>query len=368
MKTYPLKSIDLETAKKFQFRMVDAITKVFEGHESLTRGDLGVVPGLNKPLTTEKAERAIADFFDAEAAILVRGSGTGAIRYALFSALKPEDKLLVHKAPVYSTTDTSIRMLGLQTVEADFNDLEDIKKKLKDDPAIKGALVQYTRQVPEDRYEMGAVIKAIKEQADIPVITDDNYAVMKVEKIGSEHGADLSCFSTFKLQGPEGIGCIVGKRKYIDLLIKEHYSGGSQTQGWEAMEVLRGMVNAPVALAIQAQVTEELVQKIKDLKGVKDAFIANAQSKVIIVEFDKPLAHEVLRHAEIMGALPNPVGAESKYELAPMFYRVSGTFRKEDPARENTMIRINPNRSGAETILRILSESVQEAENRSVSD
>lgn len=361
MKTYPLESIDLETAREFQFRMTDAITRAFTGTESLTRGDLGVVPGLNKPRATWKAEQAIADFFGTEAAILVRGSGTGAIRYAFFSVLAPQGTLLVHKAPVYSTTDTSIRMLGLKTVEADFNDLEDIRRVMKENPDIGAALVQYTRQVPEDRYDMAEVVKTIKECADIPVVTDDNYAVMKVRSIGTQCGADLSCFSTFKLQGPEGIGCIVGKKAYIDLLIKEHYSGGSQTQGWEAMEVLRGLVNAPVALAVQAQVTEELVDRIRQLPGIRDAFVANAQSKVLIVELEEPIARQVLQEAEKLGALPNPVGAESKYELAPMFYRVSGTFRKEDPSREDRMIRINPNRSGPRTILRILEQAMKAA-------
>ncbi|WP_304409105.1 aminotransferase class V-fold PLP-dependent enzyme [Faecalibaculum rodentium] len=358
MKTYPLESIDLETAKNFQFRMTDAITKAFTGKESLTRGDLGVVPGLNKPVSTWKAEQAIAEFFDAEAAMLVRGSGTGAIRYALFSALKPGQTLLVHKAPVYSTTETSIRMLGLKTVEADFNEPDDIRRVMKAHPEIRTALVQYTRQVPEDRYDMAQVVKTIKECADIPVVTDDNYAVMKVRNIGTQCGADLSCFSTFKLQGPEGIGCIVGKKNFIDALVKEHYSGGSQTQGWEAMEVLRGLVNAPVALAVQAQVTDTLADRIRQLPGIRDAFVANAQSKVLIAEFEKPVARQVLQEAEKLGALPNPVGAESKYELAPMFYRVSGTFRKEDPGREERMIRINPNRSGPQTILRILEQAM----------
>ena len=204
MKTWPLESMTLAEAKEAQFGMTDAICRAFQGHESLTRGDLGVVPGLNKPVTTVKAEQAIADFFGTEAAILVRGSGTGAIRYALFSALKPGDTLLVHKAPVYSTTDTSIRMLGLKTVEADFNDLADIRRVMEAHPEIRGALVQYTRQVPADRYDMEEVIRTIKDCRDIPVITDDNYAVMKVRKNGTQCGADLACFSTFKLQGPEG--------------------------------------------------------------------------------------------------------------------------------------------------------------------
>lgn len=359
MKTYPLESITLDQARDFQFRMVDAITKTFTGTESLTRGDLGVVPGLNKPRTTLKAEQAIARFFDAEAAILVRGSGTGAIRYALFSTIKPGGKLLVHTAPIYSTTETSVRMLGLVPVAADFNDPKEIERVMQENPDIEAALVQYTRQVPEDRYDMKEVVDTIKSQKDIPIVTDDNYAVMKVERIGTQCGADLSCFSTFKLQGPEGIGCIVGKKKYIDALIREHYSGGSQTQGWEAMEVLRGLVNAPVALAIQAQVIESLLAKVQELPQVKDAFIANAQSKVLIVEFHEPVAEQVLARAEKLGALPNPVGAESKYEIAPMFYRVSGTFRKEDPTREQRMIRINPNRTGPDTIIEILKSALE---------
>ena len=60
-----------------------------------------------------------------------------------------------------------------------------------------------------------------------------------------------------------------------------------------------------------------------------------------------------------MGAIPNPVGSESKYEFAPLFYRISGTFRKSDPGLEYRMIRINPMRSGPETILRILENAVK---------
>ena len=79
---------------------------------------------------------------------------------------------------------------------------------------------------------------------DIPVLTDDNYAVMKVKDIGVQCGADLSCFSAFKLLGPEGIGVIAGRKRYIDRLISESYSGGMQTQGHEALDVLHGLVYA----------------------------------------------------------------------------------------------------------------------------
>ncbi len=361
MNTYPLHSLSFEEAMKLQFKVVDCITKEFEGHEILTRGDLGVVMGLNKPVTTAKAEKVIARIFDAEACVLVRGAGSAAIRFGLHTMLKCGQKILVHKAPIYNTTATSMEMLGLVPVEADFNDLEEIREVLKREPDIQGALVQYTRQKMDDRYDMEEVVRTIKETKDIPVLTDDNYAVMKVEKIGIQCGADLSCFSSFKLLGPEGIGVIVGKKKYIEQLISESYSGGMQTQGHEALDVLHGLVYAPVSLAIQAQVNEECVRRLRagEIPEVKDAFLANAQSKVLLVEFHENIAEAVLKEAEKLGAAPNPVGAESKYEMVPMFYRVSGTFRKADPTLEHRMIRINPMRAGADTILEIIKRSVE---------
>ena len=361
MRTYPLHSLNMEEAMALQFKVIDCITRQFKGHEMLTRGDLGVVPGFNKPVTTAKAEQVIADLFDAEACILVRGAGSGAIRFGLHTMLKAGEKILVHDAPVYSTTLTSFEMLGITAVAADFNNPQAIRRVLSEDPSVKGALVQYTRQKMDDRYEMAEVIAAIKETCDIPVLTDDNYAVMKVKDIGVQCGADLSCFSSFKLLGPEGIGVIVGRQKYVEQLRAESYSGGMQTQGHEAMDVLHGLVYAPVSLAIQARVNEECVKRLKagEIPAVKDAFLANAQSKVLLVEFNDGIAGEVLRQAEMLGAAPNPVGAESKYEIVPMFYRVSGTFRKSDPALEERMIRINPMRAGADTIMDIIKKSVE---------
>ena len=361
MKAYPLQSISLQEAMKKQFRMVDCITRHFSGSEALSRGDLGVRQPDNEPLTTVKAEQAIAEFFGSEACILVRGAGTGAIRYALASCVRARGKVLVHKAPIYSTTAASFEMFGLQTAEADFNDLREVRETLRANGDIEAALIQHSRQLIEDSYDLRQVIEAIREEKDIPIVIDDNYAVMKVEKIGCEVGADLSCFSAFKLQGPEGIGIIAGKKEYIQKIRKRHYSGGCQTQGHEAMDVLRGLVYAPVSLAIQAQTGEEILKRLKDgeVEGVKDATIANAQSKVLIIELEKENARQVLKEAERLGALPNPVGAESKYEMSPMFYKVSGTFLSKDPSLIDKMIRINPNRAGADTVIRILKESIR---------
>lgn len=361
MNTYPLESITLHEAKNMQFKLIDAVTRYFNGSEILTLGDLGVVKGLNKPKTTLKVEQVLADFFEQEAAVLVRGAGTSAIRWGLYSMVKPGAALLVHDAPVYPTTEVSIESMGLKVIKADFNKKEELVKAIKENE-IDGVLIQYTRQRIEDSYDMAEVINIIKENlGDKPIITDDNYAVMKIQNIGVQCGADLTAFSMFKLLGPEGVGCVVGKKKYIDKIIKSNYSGGGQVQGHEALEALRGLVYAPVALAIQAEVNNELVDRLNkgELKGVKKAFLANAQSKVLLVELDKPIAAKVIEEAEKLGAAPNPVGAESKYEFVPMFYRVSGTFRAADSSLEAKMIRINPMRSGSETVIRILREALE---------
>lgn len=361
MKTFPLPSITVSEAMEMQFRLVDCMTHVFEGHELLTRGELGVMPGHNKPEMTRKVERVLADFFGTEACILVRGAGSGAIRFGLHAALEPGDQILIHKAPVYPTTLTSMKLMGLIPVETDYNQISEIKQVLADHPGIKGALIQYTRQLPGDSYDMHEVAAAIKGAADIPIVTDDNYAVMKVKDIGVQCGADLSCFSAFKLLGPEGIGMIVGKEKYISRLISENYSGGMQVQGHEALDVLHGLTYAPVALAVQAGVGEECVRRLEsgEIPGIRRSFVANAQSKVILVELEEPVAEKVLLAAEKLGAAPYPVGAESKYELAPMFYRISGTFRAWDPELQHRMIRINPMRAGADTVIRILKEAME---------
>lgn len=361
MNTYPLESIKIDEAKEKQFRLVDIITKHFKGSEILTRGDLGVISGLNKPATTLKAEEVIAEFFNAEKCVLVRGAGTAAIKWGLYSLFvdKTVRKILIHKAPIYPTTEVSFKLMNIETLEADYNNLEELENILKNNK-VDASLIQYTRQKIDDSYKMKDVINVIKKY-NIPIITDDNYAVMKVSGIGIELGANLSAFSTFKLLGPEGVGCLVGDSKYVDKVIASNYSGGGQVQGHEALDVLRGLVYAPVSLAIQGEVNDSLLNILNsgNINFIKKAYLVNAQSKVIIVEFNEEIAEDILKHSEKLGALPNPVGAESKYEFSPLFYRVSGTFIKTDPTLKKRMIRINPNRAGVNTIIRILKESYE---------
>ncbi|MEG1420377.1 MAG: aminotransferase class I/II-fold pyridoxal phosphate-dependent enzyme [Citrobacter sp.] len=361
MKTFPLQSLTLTEAQQKQFALVDTLCRHFPGADFLAGGDLGLVPGLNQPRVTQRVEKVLADVFHAEAAVLVQGAGTGAIRSGLAALLKPGQRLLVHDAPVYPTTQVLIEQMGIVLVRADFNDLSAIRRAIAEHRP-DAALVQHTRQQPQDSYILAEVLAEIT-RCDVPTLTDDNYAVMKVEHIGCECGATLSTFSCFKLFGPEGVGVVVGKAETIARIRATLYSGGSQIQGSLALEALRGLVFAPVMHAVQAGVSERLLSLLDSgaIPEVKKVVIANAQSKVLIVEFHQPIAASVLEEAHKRGALPYPVGAESKYEIPPLFYRLSGTFREANPLLGDYAIRINPNRSGEETVLRILRESVRQS-------
>lgn len=364
METFPLESLSVEEAMKQQFKLVDIITKHFTGEEFLSAGDLGVVKGLNKPRYTQKTEKILAEFFGSEKALLVRGAGTGALRYSFISFLKPGDELLVHDAPLYPTTKVSLQSMGIHPVYVNFNDEKAMARVLRENPNIKGALIQRARQKINDCYNFGEVINLLKSlNPALTIVTDENYTAMKTKHVGIQYGADLVTFSLFKLLGPEGIGLILGSADLLTKIEKFNYSGGSQVQGHEAMEALRGLVYAPVMLAIQAEVNEEIVQQLNAGKvtGVAKAYLANAQSKVVLVELTEPIADRVLYYANKLGAAPHPIGAESKYEIVPMFYRVSSTFLQANPELGKKMIRINPMRSGANTVLRILSTAIEKA-------
>lgn len=359
MKSYPIETIDMEKAKEFQFKLVDTIHKHFRGDEFLQAGDFGVVPGRGKPVYTEKVENVLADFFDTQACKLVRGAGTGAIRNVINARLKPNGRILLHQAPVYPTSNTIIDSMGLLKSFVDFNDLDNIDKEQVKKSGF--CLLQHSRQSMEDHYDLEEVIRTLKRiNPNLYILVDDNYAAMKVEKIGIQLGGDSSAFSLFKLLGPEGIGCIVGDRKTIGRINQLNYSGGSQVQGYEAMDALRSLVYTPLMLALQKEVGNELVDRLNngELEGIESALIANAQSRVILVRFKEPIAKRVLENANKLGAAPYPIGAESKYEVCPMFYRVSGTFLIDNPELEDYMIRINPMRGGANTIIRVLQEAI----------
>ena len=165
MKTFPLQSLTLIEAQQKQFALVDTICRHFPGSEFLTCGDLGLTPGLNQPRITQRVEQVLADAFHAPAAALVQGAGTGAIRVGLAALLKPGQRLLVHDAPVYPTTQVIIEQMGLTLIAADFNDLSALKQVVEEQQP-DAALVQHTRQQPHDSYILADVLATLRSAGD----------------------------------------------------------------------------------------------------------------------------------------------------------------------------------------------------------
>ncbi|MBU8565007.1 aminotransferase class V-fold PLP-dependent enzyme [Virgibacillus pantothenticus] len=353
--------LTVEEAKQLQFKLTNHMSKVFTGQQFLSLGDLGVTPNCKRPEQTKRVEQVIANFFRAEKSALVRGAGTGAIRTILSTLLKTGDSMFIHTAPVYTTTKDTIRLLGIQTKAVDYNDLDAVREAVIADLTNKLFYIQHARQQPTDTYNLKELIQNVKRvRPDITIVVDDNYCAMKTAGIGIEFGADYSTFSGFKLLGPEGIGVIVGKKEAITILQERNYSGGGQVQGYEAMELLRMMTFAPVSLAIQNEQVEELCKQLNEgtVKGVASAYMTNAQSKNVIVELDSPIALEVIQRSNALGAATHPVGAESKYEILPMIYRVSGSFLEAQPYLKQYGLRINPMKSSAATVVQILNQAI----------
>ena len=329
-------------------------------NETFHDGYGGVHPIYNRPETTVKVEKVIANIFGANQAVLVRGSGTGAIRSLLSALLESGDPMIIHTAPIYMTTKETIRMLGLRTETVDFNDIDSVKQHVSRSEASV-FYIQHARQQPTDMYSLKEVIEAVRTiRPEMDVVVDDNYCALKMDKIGVQAGANYSAFSGFKLLGPEGIGVVLGNGA-IETIQHRNYSGGSQVQGPEAMELLRALPFAPVSLAIQSQQVEVLCELLNkgEVYGVKEAYITNSQSKNVIVELKEPVAQEVIERSKAFGAATYPVGAESRYELVPMIYRVSGSFLESSPELFDYGLRINPMKAGADTVIRILREALR---------
>ncbi|MFJ9625016.1 aminotransferase class V-fold PLP-dependent enzyme [Streptomyces sp. NPDC101181] len=355
--TFPLATVGLQDAVARQFRLLEATAAHFEG-EQLLAADAGVVPGLGRPRTTARVEAVLADFFGAEEAALVQGAGTGAIRAALTGAVRPGDELLIHRAPVYRTTEDTLRGLGVRTVAADFNDPREVRDALASGRP-RWAFVQHTRQRLGDSYDPAEVIAACRA-AGVRTVVDDNYAVLRTPAAGVELGADASCFSLFKLHGPEGVGAVVGAADLVARVREDNYSGGGQVQGHQALDALRALTHVPVMWAVQSRVSSEVAERLAagEVDGVAEVRIANAQDRCLLIRLDRPLAAGLPAVAARFGAAPYPVGSNSRYEITPLFYRMSSSSLADAPELAEWTVRVNPMRAGADLVIDILRRSL----------
>jgi len=359
--THPLPSLSVEDARLTQFRLMESVCSRFDGRE-LLRSDLGVTPEWGRSETTKKVEDVLANFFGAENCALVQGAGTGAIRAMLDAAVEPGGRLLIHDAPPYSTSRHTFESKGLVLVRADFNEPRDLRRALEAPDAPEAALVQHSRQRPGDSYRLAEVVGFMRD-AGTTVLTDENYTVFKVPGIGVEAGASASAFSLFKLLGPEGVGCVMGTEEIVRRVHSANYSGGGQVQGHQALDALRSMLMVPVLGAVQAEAVDEVVGRLRDreIEGVADARVANGQDRMAVVLFEEPVAEEVVEASASFGAQNYPVGANSRYEISPLFYRLSASFLEADATLGQHAIRVNPMRAGADLVLSILRRSMREA-------
>ncbi|MEU7043050.1 aminotransferase class V-fold PLP-dependent enzyme [Streptomyces varsoviensis] len=357
--TFPLATVPLDKAVAKQFRLIECTARHFEGAQ-LFEADAGVVPGLGRPRTTARVEAVLADYFGAEDAAFVQGAGTGAIRAALNGAVSAGDPLLIHRAPVYRTTEVTLRGLGVETVEVDFNDPAALADALASG-RFRWAYVQHTRQRLADSYDPGGVLAACRA-AGVRTIVDDNYAVMRVPESGVELGADASCFSLFKLHGPEGVGVVVGARDLVERVRADNYSGGGQVQGHQALDALRALTHVPVMWSVQSRVGAEVAERLAagEVAGVAEVRIANAQDRCLLVRLDRPVARDLPGAAARYGAAPYPVGSNSRYEVAPLFYRMSSSSLDDAPELADWTVRINPMRAGADLVIDILGRALRD--------
>ena len=361
--THPLPTTTPAEALELQRRLVEALMRHFPDG-GLFRSDVGVVPGLGRPDTTARVERALADAFQAPAAALVQGAGTGAIRAALSAGpwRSPGRRLLVHTSPDYPTTATLFADAGADLVRADANDRTAWADALADPDCPEWVYLQHSRQQLSDSYDLGAAIEAATQHGR-RVVVDDNYAAVRTPRIGAQLGAAASAFSLFKLHGPEGVAVVVGDADLIDAVHRTNYSGGGQVQGGQALDAVRALVMVPLNWAAQSAATTELAARLKagEVPGVADVTLASSQDLCVIALLEQPIADRVRTAAAALGAAPYPVGSNSRYEIAPLVYRMSSSSLSANPELVPWTLRINPMRASADLVTDLLRRALAAA-------
>lgn len=373
IRTYPLEQLSLKQAIQTQFKLVEILRKHFNGKELMMEGDyghqyVGEVEGLpvyEHSVYTTKVEEVLGEFFGRRA-ILVWGAGTGANRMLFMASVRPGDRVIVDE--IYASTGSTMRAMDLEVVCVNYDNLDKPRKAI--DKKTKMVHVIHGRGFK--KFDPKQIIDTVRSTKYDPLISfDENYVAMRVPKIGTQLGADLSAFSLQKLLGPEGIGVIISGTERGDRIIdKIHWlesaGGGSLVQGPDAMRALKNLVYTPVILAIQKQVVDEVCERLNEgeVDGVEWAVVVNLHMRVVIVKLEKPIAKKVVDVAWKYGNMLHTIGCEGKDEITCRISPIP-TAEKETVPEEISLeylLRVNPFRAGQDTIIDILKKSIKEAE------
>lgn len=114
--------------------------------------------------------------------------------------------------------------------------------------------------------------------------------------------------------------------------------------------------------SVQSRVGTEIAERLAagEVPGVAEVRIANVQDRCLLVRLDRPVARAVPDAAARYGAAPYPVGANSRYEIAPLFYRMSRSALEDAPELADWTVRINPMRAGADLVIDILRRALHD--------
>ena len=372
---YTLEQFTIREAIQVQFKLVDIITKHFNGEELLWAGDYGHrrteekhagVRIYQHPEYTVKVENVFAELFDAKEATLTRGAGTGAIRDMFMGALDHGDQIIVDDSIIYTTTKVTMNKMGLDVIEVDFDDLNGLEKAIN----RKTKAVHVVHAPETKKYHLSDVIDTVRSTKINPLIlVDDNYVAGRVTKIGVQLGADVSTFSMFKTLGKEGMGIVIGGTErgaeiVNQIRINERSSAGLTPQGPEAMDTLKSFIYVPVMSAIQKEVVDEVCDRLNrgEINEVDWAISVCSAYRCVYVKLTKPIAKKVYEAAWKYGSYARTIGVESRHEITGRISTLSvGSALGFKDFPENYFLKISVYRAGSDTIINMLRASINEA-------
>lgn len=372
--TSNLEQMTVAEATQEQFRLVDSISRVlgsdqifFEDYGQERSLGVGAFGSGGRPIATAKVEEVLSHFLGTEDTVLVHGAGTGSIR-AMLSFLEPGSNIILHSGLPYKTTVATLHRMAIKSNPVDFNHESELRNILENDQ-MNGILIQHVPHQFGDNYNIQQIIglaRTVRGGA-FPIFVDDNYAAMRSKKIGVQMGASASALSLFKLLARANIGCVSGKQEIVTRIRQDSASAGSQVQGPDAMDALRSIVYAPVALAIHNLVVIDACIEINRLISVgevdllAEAIPGPAAARSIVLVFKNPIAENFLQSVWRNGSPSRSVGEEARYDLLPLFTYIAGTYLKSNPLLKDYVIRVNPLRGGTATITRILKSAVEDS-------